>query len=404
MKLGQKISALLVLTIFVLSVLPAGLADEGNDSDENEVENGSEMEVEVKDDNEKTEVKVREKVKAEVKGLKRELKEVRKEAKNAKERYEKAKENFKEAREKQQEHREKVLELNAKVKRCKEDEDCTLLKADLRLGIKTHLEKTVQVVTRALEKLQNKVEGMEDLSDEEEEHALSLISELEVGLETIKLKIAGFTNETPQEEVRATIKELKELTQKVNKLQRRIVGLLVNAKLQVLVEKHLALHEAMQARIDFLAEQGADVTALEAILVEFDLKVEELQADFEIAQEMWMNIDTTEDFDQFNRELRQAQHEVREDLKETRKLLREFVKTYKDIAGNLKEENETEEETPENETAEQPENESEETPEVPVNETAENESSEVEGEVNGSVEVNETNAGVEAEVSLGVQA
>ena len=114
----------------------------------------------------------------------------------------------------------------------------------------------------------------------------------------------GFTAETPKEEISATIKELKELTKKVNQLQRRMVGLLVNAKLRTLVEKHLDLHDAMQARIDVLAEQGADVSVLTKILAGFDVEVEELQADFEIAQEMWMNIDVTEDFDTFNRELR----------------------------------------------------------------------------------------------------
>ena len=74
----------------------------------------------------------------------------------------------------------------------------------------------MQVVERSLEKLRNKIGGIEDLSEEEKEHALSLIAEIELELDVIKLKIEGFTAETPKEEISATIKELKELTQKVN--------------------------------------------------------------------------------------------------------------------------------------------------------------------------------------------
>ena len=410
MKLLHKMSVMLVLALFVLSVLPAGLADE-TEVDRNEVNDDGDDDKKDKAVKSKTEGKGK---KNPSKELKREIKLVQKEAK---EKYEKSKEQFKEAREKQKEHQEKLLGLNKAVKSCDaESENCTALKSELRLGVKNHLEKTVQVVERSLEKLRNKIGGIEDLSEEEKEHAITLIAEIELELDVIKLKIEGFTAETPKEEISATIKELKELTQKVNQLQRRMVGLLVNAKLRTLVEKHLDLHDVMQERIDHLAEQGADVIALTEILAEFDVEVEELQTDFEIAQEMWMNIDVTDDFDTFNRELRKAQHEVRKDLLETRESLRDFVAAYKKIAAGLNAENETEEpeeeEAPENETSElpvnesempsAPVNESEGTPELPVNETAGNESTET-GEVNSSIEVNETETGAEAELNVGVQ-
>ncbi len=390
MKILHKMGAILVLALFVLSVLPAGLADETEVNEDSGKENDDDKEDKtVKSKNEGKGKKISQKE------LKREIKLVQKEAK---EKYEKSKEQFKEAREKQKEHQEKLQGLNKAVKSCDaESENCTALKSELRLGVKNHLEKTVQVVERSLEKLRNKIESIEDLSEVEKEHALNLIAEMELELDAIKLNIEGFTAETPKEEISATIKELKELTKKVNQLQRRMVGLLVNAKLRTLVEKHLDLHDAMQARIDVLAEQGADVSVLTKILAGFDVEVEELQADFEIAQEMWMNIDVTEDFDTFNRELRKAQHEVRKDLQETRESLRDFVAAYKKIAAGLKAENETEEpeEAPENETSElpvnesetpnTPVNESEETTEVPVNETAGNESAEA--ELNASVQV-----------------
>src|SRR3989344_3163645 len=329
MKIKQKISALLVLALFMLSILPAGLADENivEVSLDTEVKLDSETEVKTETENEsstteveaeteaeaETEVKVKEKdsQKRETKVIRKEVKEVRKNLEQAREKLQEAKERYQEAKEKQREHREKVLELHQKIKRCNsETEDCANLKVELRLGVKNHLLKSVQVVERSLEKLTKTVEKMEDLSEEEKAYALELVANLDAELEVQKAKIEGFTNETTQEEIRATIKDLKELNQKVHQLQRRLVGLLVNAKLSVLVEKQADLHVSMQTRIDTAAEAGADVTELEAILAKFDAKVTELKQDYETAKQKWMEAKNAEDFDQFNRELRTAQHKV----------------------------------------------------------------------------------------------
>ena len=376
MKIKQKISALLVLALFMLSILPAGLADENivEVSLDTEVKLDSETEVKTETENEsstteveaeteaeaETEVKVKEKdsLKRETKVIRKEVKEVRKNLEQAREKLQEAKERYQEAKEKQREHREKVLELHQKIKRCNsETEDCANLKVELRLGVKNHLLKSVQVVERSLEKLTKTVEKMEDLSEEEKAYALELVANLDAELEVQKAKIEGFTNETTQEEIRATIKDLKELNQKVHQLQRRLVGLLVNAKLSVLVEKQADLHASMQARIDTAAEAGADVTELEAILAKFDAKVTELKQDYETAKQKWMEAKTAEDFDQFNRELRTAQHKVREDLKEIKKILREFLKEYQEMKEEL-EENKVEEVENESEEASEDQDES----------------------------------------------
>ncbi|HLD79177.1 MAG TPA: hypothetical protein VJA18_01315 [Candidatus Nanoarchaeia archaeon] len=388
----QKLSAFLVLSLFLLSVLPAGLAEEGSnnvvdveldaeaevDSDaaDAEVKTESKTEVETEDEDseveEETEVKTGEndgefeekvEVKTKIKNglIKREIKREVKVLQNARERLEGAKERFHEAKEKQREHREKVLELHKRARRCNaENEDCAALKLELRVGVKNHLLKSVQVVERSLEKLTKTVEKMEDLSEEEKQNALDFIADLEAELTAQKAKIDSFTNETSQEEIRAAIKDLKELNQKVHKLQRRLVGLLVNAKLHILVEKHADLHTSMQARIDALAEVGADVSELEAILAEFDAKVAELEQDYEAAKQKWMEAKDAEDFDRFNRELRAAQHEVRKDLQETKKILRDFLHTYKEVQQELKEgskdaSEESENELEESEDSDEPE-------------------------------------------------
>ncbi|MDP3698432.1 MAG: hypothetical protein Q8R47_02500 [Nanoarchaeota archaeon] len=362
----QKLSAMLVLSLFLLSVLPAGLADEGknmvdvdaevhleSDAADAEVKTESKTEVESKDNDSETEEEVKVKTKVRdgslksSKLVKREVKELKRDLHQARERLEEAKERYKEAKEEQREHRQKVLDLDKAAKRCNpEKRDCATLKMELRTGVKNHLLKSVQVVERSLEKLTKTIEKMEDLSEEEKENALALVADLEAELDAQKAKINSFTDETSKEEIRAAIKDLKELNQKVHKLQRRLVGLLVNAKLQVLVEKQAELHAGMQARIDALAATGADVSELEAILAEFDAKVEELKQDYQTAQQKWMEAKTAEDFDQFNRNLREAQHQVRKDLQDLKKILRDFLHTHKELKeGSEEDENESEKET-----------------------------------------------------------
>src|SRR3989344_3997141 len=266
----QKLSVLLVLSLFLLSVIPAGLADEGKnvaevavDSDAADAEVKTESKTEVETEDNDSEVKEKTEIKTEMKEgrlksaklVKREVKELKRDLHKAREKLEEAKEHFREAKEEQHEQREKVLDLDKKVKECKsERKNCEELKLELRTGVKNHLLKSVQVVQRSLDKLSKTVEKMEDLSDEEKDAALSLVSDLQAQLEAQKTKIEGFTNETTQEEIRATIKDLKELNQKANKLQRRLVGLMVNAKLHVLVEKHEELQETKHLLRQFVAK------------------------------------------------------------------------------------------------------------------------------------------------------
>jgi len=344
---------ILVLSLFLLSIIPVGLAKENSLLEAKlDAEVKSESKIEENDSEVKGEIKIR--AKDGLKTAARVTKELKFDLSKARERLEEAKEHYKEAWEDQREHRQKVLDLDKMVRRCNaEKQNCTTLKIELRLGVKNHLLKSVQVVERSLEKLTKTVEKMEDLSEEEKEFALDLVADLEVKLDEQKVKIDSFTNETSQEEIRAAIKDLKELNQKVHKMQRRLVGLLVNAKLHVLVEKHAEMHASMQARIDAAAETGVDVSGLKEILAEFDAKVAELEQNYKTAQEKWMEAKDAEDFDQFNRELREAQHEVREDLQEIKKILRKFLAEYKEVKEDLDgEENESEEESEGNSSAE----------------------------------------------------
>lgn len=350
----KKFGAVLVLALFLLSILPVALADkDSNFGNRKSLITG----LAVKDNDQESKVDkligVAEKAE---KGLQAAKQQIR----DAQEDYPKLKENFQEAKKVQKEQREKVTKLDKDAKKCDpQTEECKKVKSELKMGVKNHLQKTSDVVNRALGKLANRIENMEELSTEEKDSALLLITNLRAELAPIQERVAAFTEETTKEEIRAAIKEMQDVADKARKLQRQLVGLMINAKLHQLIVKHEEFRNGMQSRIDTLKEAGADVQELEVLLKRFDEQIVALKNDYAIAQNRWLEINTTEDFDTFIRNLHNAQHFVRNDLTETKKSLREFIQRYKEIKqtleaaeGNVTAENEeeAEEENEANET------------------------------------------------------
>ena len=231
-----------------------------------------------------------------------------------------------ETREEFQKQRTKVEDLREKVKNC--DYDCERPRVELRRGINRHLLKFAGVISSSLEKLSNRVENVEGLTEANKEVILAKISELEDETSTLEEKIAEFNQETSKEEIRETIQELKEIAKKARNLQKRIVLVLVNEKLGQLVEKHETFRERMEERISNL--EDVDQTKLNEILTEFNVKLEALRETYLNSETIWNDTDSEENFGSVVSRVRELQNKARKDLQETKQLLREFVSTYKE--------------------------------------------------------------------------
>ncbi|MEK6969121.1 MAG: hypothetical protein AABW48_01705 [Nanoarchaeota archaeon] len=355
----KKFGAVLVLALFLLSILPVALAEK--DSNEGN-KKGQVIGSAVNDNDQESNV---DKLVSVAQKAEKGLQAAKQQIRDAQEDYPKLKENFQEVKRVQKEQREQVAKLDKDAKKCdSQTEECKKVKSELKLGVKNHLQKTSDVVNRALDKLANRIENMEGLSTEEKDSALLLITNLRVELAPIQEKVAAFTEETTKEEIRAAIKEMQDVADKARKLQRQLVGLMINAKLHQLIVKHEEFRNGMQSRIDTLKEAGADVQELESLLKRFDEQIAALKNDYAVAQNRWLEVNTTEDFDEFVRNLHKAQHFVRNDLTDTKQTLREFIQKYKEIKQTL-------EAAAGNATAEDEE----------IGEAAEEEQEEVEGNV-----------------------
>ena len=347
-KLWKKIPAVLVLIIFILSVVPIALAEEGSSNESNDNDEETENEVEVKSDRTDRLEKVLERAdkfeetieKASDKSaIARER--LRENLDKAKERYEEAKEKYQEARERYNEHKRNFIEAKVKAKCTEDTDECSNLKKELKTSVKQHLLRTTEVILSSIEKLKDKVEASEQLSDEEKADAIAALDQLAADLEAEKAEIEALSEESTAEELRQEIKDLKELWKEVRKEHQKIIADLVNSKTKDLVETKLSgIITSMEARINSLEKAGIDTAELEEIKEKYMTHLDSVKADYQDAKEEWQS---AEDKGAALDDWKEAQKKVHEGMKEAREILRAFTAKYVELRKNNDSDNEEQE-------------------------------------------------------------
>ncbi|HLD00480.1 MAG TPA: hypothetical protein VJC39_01940 [Candidatus Nanoarchaeia archaeon] len=337
-KIVNKLAAGLILALFVLSILPAVLAETDGAS---EIGEGSEVaEEDVKKDVNEDKVK----------RVQLKLEEVKDKIKLFREKSEELKEKYQFAKSKVAEQKLKLVDLRDQVDNCRQDNDsCSLRKLDLKNGVKIHLEKTLELIESSLERLVNRVNELDSLTEEEKESLLLEIETLQEKLNLHKDEIlAGLTEESTAQEYREAIKEVKSLWQESKHIQRKVIANMVNSRLDNLLEKHREMVDGMQLRIDDLAEQGVDTTTLVSLRDRFISAVNDAEVQFEKVKRLTPGVG-----EGAGEDWREAHQDMMKMLKEAKEILRKFLAEYKNLREELKEEetDDSESDDAENETA-----------------------------------------------------
>lgn len=351
----KKMAALAVLALFIISIVPAAFAERDGEEREDRRENSGEGSVErsgedtgtegensgeesVERSGESTEteedgaerarrLRIKDK---DINQARERVEEIREQLREKKERYQEALEILREKKEQLQELREKA--------RCKdESEDCRDKKLDLKKGVREHLVRTIELIDRSLEKLQDRVDHSKVLSEEEKQDALQRIAELETQLEERKAELEALADSMTNEELRTQIRELKDLWHTVRKEQRWIVAQLTNAKQDNLVGIYIRYGDRAEAQITKLEGQGAAVAGLEELLAKYRESVEELKVAQADAQAAWLEAKSSPEALERAREL---QHAFREKAKETKASLRNLLHEIKEVREQVSEEGE----------------------------------------------------------------
>ncbi len=364
MKLWQKLAAMAVLAVFILSIVPMALAKSNGESGgkggislpnieiEKQMEEQTAAGSEAKDGMpsmpglplaqeklDKEEVKSREKQEKLQEKLEKEREKAAEKMAKIQEKLQENKEKFLEEKVKFEEKRQEFLEGKGalislrEAARCKEDTDeCQAKKMDLKRGMKQHLANTVELIERSLLKLQAKVEASRVLSEEEKQDALDRIAALEEKLTAKKEEVLALGDEVSGAELKKQIKDLKKLWQEVRKEQRRILADLISNKQEDIVGSYGHFAEQMQERIAKLQEKGADidVSELETLLAAFRTKIDALQEAQETARTAWKTA-KEEGTKEAVQAAREKQEQFKLAMKEARTALRELLMKYKEL-------------------------------------------------------------------------
>ncbi|MDP3640190.1 MAG: hypothetical protein Q8R53_03235 [Nanoarchaeota archaeon] len=423
----KKLVSVAVFILFLLSVLPSGLAYDGEKDEFKEStdrENREESIVKTVQRaqeraelfREKTEARLEqvekhadraeeqlveraEKAKERIDGLQEKVAE-RREA--AQEKLAAAKERYHEAKERYEEQKQRVSELKDQFQRCTKanetanvSDGCKTAEDTLKEGAQKHLLNILTVMERTLERLEERVSNTTGIADEDRSAALESIAALQ---QRVDEQQAAVENSTVSQ--KEAVKAAKELWKDIKREQKAIVALLVQDKSAALLEKHRGLERSMEARIASIERAGGDATELKAILERFRAQTAELEEAYADAKAHWQLARGSEKREAWEA-WRDAQKEFRDGLKESREILREFVRKFVELKKELgsaesAESNETEEtDGTEQGTNQSDENVGNETDDgADAGETAENETSDGNTEAGNGVggEANETAA------------
>ena len=313
----KKLFAGLVLALFVLSVMPAALGEV------NEKDRRNRLYVESLEDNSEDRVKGKA-FKLDKAKLMRQANIAKEDRKEHRQRFAQLKIAQKEFNDQLKERRAKLAELKAEQKACDTDDCKKEVKGQIKTVAAERLRNAIDVMQNSLEKLANRVQDSEKISDGDKEHFLNSIDN---AMESVAAQKEKISEDMTNEEFRAVVKNLKETRKAINDLKRSIVGELVTHKI---AKAHISLenlYESMQKRIEFAKEEGHDTTSIEEIAEEFRAHISRVNEAKDLAYEAVKEARESGDYS----EVREAKETAKEVLKEAKEKVREFVRAFTDL-------------------------------------------------------------------------
>ena len=361
----KKISALFVLSIFLLSMIPLAFAEKAEEAVPTLI--SEEVEVEETDPvvapapsglGVKTAVKkevgeeIRERVKARLSDSslleKRQIAQTQ--LARARNRYLEVKQKYLSAKERYLNHKAAFLRAKEAYQNCKDSdsEECQERREKIKLAAQPHLLNAADLVLKELERVKAKVEASEDLSEEEIAEIVADLDEKIREVEDAKEVIENLDENSTREEINEAAKTIRKAWKHTKVALKKHVGRLVNARLGNIILRSEILEKKLYKTRDRLEAKGADVSALDDMMDEFSAHLDTATDKYNEARDKWSDANTPGEVDDTAKEVHALLQEAKKALKEARDMLRNIVKEIKELnRGSLEveeEENETEEE------------------------------------------------------------
>jgi len=222
-------------------------------------------------------------------------------------------------------NKENFLKVRERFKECEGSEtaECEQLREEIHTRAKNYTTGIVDTLIGHLNKIRNRIENSEFLSEEDSTKAIEEIDDLISQLDDIKTRVDAATT---KEELKEVIKELNNLALKVRlRAKIRASGLLHDGVLRLIKLAELSGEKA-DCSIAQLEEDGVDVTELDTLLDDYTAKIEAAKEDFKEAKELLL-LGTETAVNDAKEKIKDARTKVEEALKimiELRQKIREM--------------------------------------------------------------------------------
>jgi chromosome segregation ATPase len=326
----KRLSALLVLAIFLCSMIPMALAEEDNQSAGEPTETGNLTDIQpgygtgkLLNGTEPQRDRLRAKIKEEVRDLKVKAVDMRAKIADVRAAYLSEKAKF--------------MKVKNEYLNCTDldREECKTKREDLRKNSKPYLLNAADLVLRELENLKNTVSSSQELTNDE---IAKIVADIDAKISEVsdaKAVIENLGDNSTREEVNDAAKTIRKAWLDAKASLKLHLSQLVVAKLGNIIEKTETLEAKLQNIRDKLSEKGKDVSALDAKLSEFSAKVDLAKEKYTAAREKLMAAEPG-NMGEVAKEVHQLFTESKQALKDARSLLREVVSEIKHLnQGNL---------------------------------------------------------------------
>jgi len=355
----KKLSALFVLSVFLLSMIPMAFAEEAVKLRSQERIQVLEPVVISAANISPERVQVREEIREEIKErlgndsllVKRQIAQT--ELAQARSQYQLAKEHYLDVKEAYLNQRATFLRAKNAYQTCKDldTEECQEKRDEIKSNAKPYLLHVADLVLKELERVKAKVESSEDLSEEEIAEIVADLEEKIAEVEDAKAVIENLDEDSTREEINDAAKTIRQAWSHTKVALKKHVGRLVNARLGNIILRTEVLEKRLYKARDKLEARGLDVSALDEMLDDFSTKLDIAADKYNEARDIWSDANTPGEVDEAAKEVHALLVEAKEALKEAKDLLRDVVKEIKQLnKGSLEvEEEESEEEEEETE-------------------------------------------------------
>ncbi|MFH0797828.1 MAG: hypothetical protein V1906_00290 [Candidatus Woesearchaeota archaeon] len=253
----------------------------------------------------------------------------------AKEKYNKAKENLEKSKNKFEDAKNlyKVCNTNAT------SEECVKAKEDIKESWREKLLNTADIMVEHFQKMKSKVESNDRLTEEEQNKTLAWIDAKITEANAIKLEIQ---NAKTKDELMTAAKKLQDLWAKSKVKAKGYAGRVVTDKFAGILQQSKQLEVKLDRVLEKMEANGKNVTEVNGLVDKFHAEIADAETHFKAAKAKFQGMENATESD-VHSDYETLKGEAHAEITEAKKSLDSARDTLRQILEKVKAENGTEE-------------------------------------------------------------